>query len=74
MTSKGQVTIPREIRTALKINVGDEISFELITGNAVLKKKEASIENIKNYKGYLKHLNGKNPDVLVEEIRGTVDD
>jgi AbrB family looped-hinge helix DNA binding protein len=61
MTSKGQVTIPREIRTALKINVGDEISFELITGNAVLKKKEASIQNIKNYKGYLKHLNGKNP-------------
>ena len=74
VTSKGQVTIPREVRAALKIHGGDEISFELIKGKAILKKKEASIENIQKYKGFLKHLKTRKSDELIEEIRGSVYD
>ena len=74
VTSKGQVTIPREVRDALEIHAGDEISFELISGKAILKKRETSINNIRKYKGFLKHLKARKSDELVDEIRGTVDD
>ena len=74
VTSKGQVTIPREIRSALKIHGGDEISFALINGKAILRKKEVSIENIQKYKGFLKHLKARKSDELIEEMRSSVND
>jgi AbrB family looped-hinge helix DNA binding protein len=74
VTSKGQVTIPHEIRTILDIHSGDEVSFELETGKVVLKKKASSIENIKQYVGYLKHLNGRDSDHILDEMRGPADD
>lgn len=74
VTSKGQVTIPHEIRTVLKIDSGDEVLFELETGKVVLKKKSSSIKNIKKYVGYLKHLNGQGSDEILNEMRGPADD
>jgi len=74
VTSKGQVTIPQEIRAVLKINSGDEVCFELETGKVILKKKEASIENIKEYIGYLKHLQGRDSDDILNEMRSPADD
>ena len=74
VTSKGQVTIPHEIRAILKIHSGDEVSFELETGKVVLKKKAASIKNIKKYVGYLKHLSGRDSDHILNEMRGRPDD
>lgn len=71
VTQKGQVTIPQEIRNLLKINVGDEIIFKKEGKNViVLKKTPPSIKNIKSYIGYLSHLCNKDPDELVNELRG----
>ena len=70
VTSKGQVTIPQNIRSILQIHSGDEVSFELETGKVVLKKKSSSIKNIKKYIGYLKHLDGHETDKILNDMRG----
>lgn len=74
VTQKGQVTIPQGIRSVLSIKTGDEIVFEVKKGKVILKKKPASIRNLKRYVGFLSHLDGKSPDDIVEALRGDADD
>jgi len=74
VTRKGQVTIPQQIRSALRIKTGDEIIFEVDAGKVVLKKNPASAKNFKKYIGYLSHLNGKRSDDIVNELRGNADE
>ncbi len=74
VTSKGQVTIPHQIRSILSIRAGDEVIFEIDEANVVLKKKSASIKNLKKYVGFLAHLNGKKTDDIIDELRGEADD
>jgi antitoxin PrlF len=38
VTSKGQVTVPKAVRDALGIEVGDEVVFRVEGGRAVLAK------------------------------------
>lgn len=40
VTTKGQVTIPKEIREALGIEPGDEIAFEQVESGYKITKKE----------------------------------
>jgi len=40
VTTKGQVTIPKEIRDALGIEPGDEIAFEQVESGYKIAKKE----------------------------------
>jgi AbrB family looped-hinge helix DNA binding protein len=41
MTSKGQVTVPKDIRDALGLLPGSRVEFELdATGNAVIRKAD----------------------------------
>lgn len=40
VTTKGQVTIPKEIRDALGIEPGDEIAFEEVGSGYKIQKKE----------------------------------
>ena len=70
LTQKGQVTIPRQIRSLLSITTGDEIIFKVDAGKVLLKKKQASIQNMKKYIGVLTHLKGKKPDDIINELRG----
>jgi AbrB family looped-hinge helix DNA binding protein len=43
LSTKGQVTIPKEIRDALGIRPGDKVRFDLERGNrAILQKAEPS--------------------------------
>jgi AbrB family looped-hinge helix DNA binding protein len=43
LSTKGQVTIPKDIRDALGIRPGDKLRFDLESGNrAVLQKAEPS--------------------------------
>jgi len=44
MTSKGQVTIPKEIRDRLKLKPGDKISMSLLPdGRVIMRAKKGSI-------------------------------
>lgn len=74
LTQKGQVTIPREIRSMLSIKTGDEIVFELDKDKVILKKKPVSVRNFRKYVGYLSHLKGKRPEDIIEQLRGLVND
>ena len=73
LTQKGQVTIPRQIRSLLSITTGDEIIFKVDAGKVLLKKKQASIQNLKKYIGFFSHLKVKNPDDILGELRGNPD-
>jgi antitoxin PrlF len=40
LTSKGQATIPAEVRKALRLAAGDRVAFEVKNGKATLRKAE----------------------------------
>lgn len=44
INSKGQITLPNEIRTFLGLKAGDKIAFSIEDGRVVLFKKLAPIE------------------------------
>jgi len=69
ITTKGQVTIPKDVRERLGLRPGDEIEFvEDTAGFRVQKRVLASPFN--KYRGYLKNLAGRDPDEHVEQMRG----
>jgi AbrB family looped-hinge helix DNA binding protein len=68
VTSKGQVTIPKEVRERLGLKTGDEIEFTERRGVFEVRKR-VSPSPFEKYRGFLKHLAGKDPDELVEEMR-----
>ena len=74
VTQKGQVTIPQEIRSVLKIGKGDEVVFELKKGKVWLKRKQPSIQNIRKYVGFLRRLKGRDADEIIRDLRGAPDD
>jgi antitoxin PrlF len=44
ITSKGQVTIPKSVRDALDLQVGDEVVFRVERSRAVIAKTPAFLE------------------------------
>lgn len=62
VTSKGQITIPREVRDFLGIQTGSVILFEQEEEKVVIHPAKT----IRDYKGYLK---GKAKGVAFDEIR-----
>ena len=69
ITSKGQVTVPKEVRERLGLRPGDELEF--IEENGVYRlRKRVDPEVFKKYRGYLKELAGRDSDELVREMRG----
>ena len=69
LTSKGQVTIPKDIRERLGLRPGDEIEFVEQDGSFRLQKRVVA-SPFEKYRGYLRHLAGQDPDELVEQMRG----
>ena len=39
LSSKGQITIPEQVRKSLGLEPGDEVVFELVTGNSVILRR-----------------------------------
>lgn len=69
ITSKGQVTIPKDIRHQLGLRAGDEIDF--VPENGVVRlKKIVSGDPFAKWRGYLKDLQGQDVDELIDEMRG----
>jgi AbrB family looped-hinge helix DNA binding protein len=69
VTSKGQITVPKHVRTKLGLATGDELEFVEEDGCFVIRKR-LQHSPFDCYVGYLKKLRGKEPDALVKELRG----
>jgi AbrB family looped-hinge helix DNA binding protein len=64
LTSKGQTTIPKEIRDELHMKAGDQMTFTLMPDNTVVMRvKSRSIEDL----GGLLHKKRRKP-VPVEQL------
>ena len=69
ITSKGQVTIPKEVRQRLGLRLGVELEF--IEEDGVFRlRKRLPPDALKKYRGHLENLVGQDPDELVREMRG----
>jgi AbrB family looped-hinge helix DNA binding protein len=66
VTSKGQVTIPKEIRTRLGLKPGDRLDFHL-DDQGELKVRFATEPTYLRLFGLLRHRAGKRP-VTIEEM------
>jgi AbrB family looped-hinge helix DNA binding protein len=69
ITSKGQVTIPKDVRERLGLRPGDEIEF-VDDRKGFRVQKHVAASPFRKYRGHLKHLAGRDPDELVEQMRG----
>ncbi len=69
ITSKGQITIPKEVRDRMGLRPGDKIAFVEENGSYVLRR-HFDESPFKPWRGYLKHLAGRDPDDIVNELRG----
>ena len=61
MTSKGQVTIPKNIRQVLGVKPGDFVEFELLPDQRVLVKPVLTTAVFERYVGYLADRAGEDP-------------
>ena len=69
VTTKGQVTIPKDVRERLGLRAGDQIEWVEDKVGFHLRKKVAA-SPFDRYRGYLRDFAGQDPDSLVEEMRG----
>ena len=69
VTSKGQITIPKEVREKLGISPGEEIGFVERRGVFFIKKplKHSPFEK---WMGRLRDLKGSESDKITDELRG----
>lgn len=68
ITSKGQITIPVEVRYALNIQEGDIMNFEVVKGQAIMQP--ANQESVfSRYAGTLRENKELSAKDIVEEIR-----
>jgi AbrB family looped-hinge helix DNA binding protein len=69
VTSKGQVTIPKEVRDKLGVHAGEDIGFEEREGLFVVSKV-VTTSPFDKWVGKLKHLKGRRSDDVIKEARG----
>lgn len=70
VTSKGQITIPKDIRESLDIKTGDEVEFVEDERGTVTVRKKLPPRDFHKWKGFLKELEGRTTDEIMEELRG----
>ena len=69
ITSKGQVTIPKNIRQVLGVKPGDRVEFELLPDRRVVVKPALATAVFERYVGYLATKDGEDPDRIVAQLR-----
>jgi antitoxin PrlF len=69
MTAKGQITIPNALRERLGLHPGDEVEVVEEEGGLRVQKRVAA-SPFTRYRGYLRHLKGRDADALLEVMRG----
>lgn len=70
ITTKGQVTVPKDIRELLGVTPGDQVEFTVTESRQVLVSRAISPSTFARYEGFLSRLAGRDPDQIVEEMRG----
>lgn len=60
VTSKGQITLPKELRNRLHVEAGDVVVFEEREGQFVVRVGHT----LRNYRGFLKHAPPADADTL----------
>ncbi|HYO78671.1 MAG TPA: type II toxin-antitoxin system PrlF family antitoxin [Thermoanaerobaculia bacterium] len=60
LTTKGQTTVPKEIREALALEPGDKLSWEIRDGRVVVTTERPSLLD---FEGFIKNSSG---DVVAE--------
>ena len=66
ITSKGQVTIPAEVRRNLGLQAGDRVLFRQVGRQVILESVNDPIDRLS---GMLKHLAEGRPTVTIEEMK-----
>lgn len=75
ITSKRQITVPKDVCQELGVDVGDELEFVRDRG-VVSVRRRFDPKALDKWRGYLKNdpkLRGKTTDQIIEEMRGPVD-
>ena len=73
ITSKGQVTIPQNVRNRFSLLPGTEIDF-IVKDDKVMIAKSRNINKFLDWLGRGKQMNKKEADLLLDQLRGRVDD
>ncbi|HEX3694323.1 MAG TPA: AbrB/MazE/SpoVT family DNA-binding domain-containing protein [Polyangia bacterium] len=68
LSSKGQITVPIEVRKKLGLRPGTVVHFEVVEGGALLKKGARERHPIDAVYGILKL--DRSVDAIVDEMRG----
>ena len=69
ITSKGQITLPKEVRRRLGVGPGDQVEFVEENGKYVLKKI-VKVSPFDAYVGFLKGRSGTDTEQIIRELRG----
>jgi len=69
LTSKAQITVPKEVRDELGVRPGDEIEW-VHDRDGVHVRRVLDPRRFDKWIGYLKELEGVDVDALVDEMRG----
>lgn len=71
ITSKGQVTIPRDIRRALQVDEGDTVIFDVTAGGVLLRPHQPG--TVRAFAGACRTGQGKTVAEIVAEVRALRD-
>lgn len=70
ISSKGQVTVPQEIRKRIGVSAGDRIEFLLENGRTIIRPLREKANPFATYKGALKAFrNRKEINAWIRELR-----
>jgi AbrB family looped-hinge helix DNA binding protein len=70
VTSKGQITLPKEVRDALGLQPGSQVEFEVVEGKAILRKRVPR-RVFERWRGFLRKKGGWRTDEVMADLRDT---
>jgi AbrB family looped-hinge helix DNA binding protein len=68
ISSKGQITVPIEIRSKLGLSPGTVVTFQITKNGALLRKGNAGVHPVEQVYGVLN--SKRRTDDLLDELRG----